>query len=172
MRCLTSGRFSMEATILHVNSSNGDFPDPDGFGEWVDYQDPLTGQIVNVWTNREETPDNPDTAEYDPQSTTIKCLARGIVDGGIRVAGTTERFGDAYQNIEFVKMWVPKGSGISKRDRITNIKERNGTIAWVDEEFDPARATVFNVNGVTPLFDGPFNQHKEDFILLEKAEAY
>jgi hypothetical protein len=35
---------------------------------------------------------------------------------------------------------------------------------------DPAHATVFNVNGVTPLYNA-FNRLTEWFVLLEKAEV-
>jgi len=114
-------------------------------------------------------------------------LARGIVDGGIRVAGTTERFGDTYENIDFVKLWVPGHVRLTKRDRVTNIKDPSGHIRWRDEEYEQAdpnkplnlsdpttynaqlRATVFNVNGVTPLFDAD-NYLVEWFVLLERAE--
>ncbi len=168
--CLTGARFSMQATLLHQGDDNGPTPDPDGYGTWVKQQDPLTGEIVRVWV---PIPDDPGT---DPDETVtigeIACEARGIVDGGIRVAGTTERFGDTYENIDFVKLWVPKGITVTKRDRITNIRDRDGHIAWLDEESiaNPAKATVFNVNGVTPLFNA-FNQLTEWFILLERAEV-
>jgi hypothetical protein len=72
-------------------------------------------------------------------------------------------------------MWVPAGVKISKRDRVTNIRDPRGRIIWKDEEFsdptDPesiARASVFNVNGVTPLFNA-FNRHTESFVLLENV---
>lgn len=170
--CLTGARFSMKATVLQQGSTNAPPPDPDVYGDWVLQQDPLTGEFVRVWVPR---PD-PDPNTLPNENVTIgdiDCLARGIVDGGIRVAGTTERFGDTYENIDFVKLWVPAGGYVpTKRDRITNIREENGHIAWVDEESvaDPAKSTVFNVNGVTPLFNA-FNQVVEYFLLLERAET-
>ena len=168
--CLTGARFSMMATLLHQGDDNGPTPDPDGYGNWVMQQDPLTGEIVRVWV-----PIADDTNTPQNETVTIgeiACEARGIVDGGIRVAGTTERFGDTYENIDFVKLWVPKGIVVTKRDRITNIRDRDGHIAWLDEESiaNPAKSTVFNVNGVTPLFNA-FNQLTEWFILLERAEV-
>lgn len=173
--CLTGARFSMQATLLHQNDPyNPDPLNPDLYGEWVESQDPLTGEIVRVWKPFDNplTPEDEDTLKIG----TIKCLARGIVDGGIRVAGTTERFGDTYENIDFVKLWVPATTRISKRDRVTNIKDAKGHIRWLDEEFDdprdltPPKATMFNVNGVTPLFDA-FNNMTEQFVLLERAEV-
>lgn len=175
IHCLTAARFTMKATILH-RSDAAPTPNPDEYGEWVDSQDPLTGEIVKVWV---PTPVD-DTGTPEDETITVnefKCLARGIVDGGIRVAGTTERFGDTYENIDFVKMWVPASTRITKRDRITNIKDSSGRIRWRDEEFEAGdpdnptlKATVFNVNGVTPLFDA-FNRCVEQFVLLERAEV-
>jgi hypothetical protein len=166
----------MSATILHQNQEyvpEGDI-DLNDYGTWVKSQDPLTGDVVRVWVPFEDTPTTPDNEAtvYD----SVPCLARGIVDGGIRVAGTTEWFGEDYRNIDFVKLWVPPHITISKRDRVTNIKDAKGRIRWVDEEYtDPRldetpRATVFNVNGVTPLFSA-LNDLVEWYVMLERAEG-
>lgn len=174
--CLTGARFNMQATLLHQWDAYSPVPDIDIYGGYVESQDPLTGEIVRVWKPY-DNPVTPTVNEDVLDIGTINCVARGIVDGGIRVAGTTERFGDTYENIDFVKMWVPAGTVISKRDRITNIRDPRGTIIWRDEEFtdpredDTPRATVFNVNGVTPLFNA-FNRHTESFVLLERATVY
>jgi hypothetical protein len=172
---------TMSAALLHRvdQYSPGDI-NVDEFGSWTDSQDPLTGQIIKVW---EPFPDIPTTPGIDESVTyaRVPCVARGIVDGGIRVAGTTERFSNDYENIDFVKMWVPAGVKITKRDRVTNLRDPRGRIVWYDEEYadilnpDPtktqARASVFNVNGVTPLFDA-FNRHVESFVLLENVKTH
>ena len=175
--CLTGARFTMSATLLHQNSNySPGGVNLDDYGQWVNSQDPLTGEIVRVWEPFPDQPDNPDTPEYDPTIQVIPCTTRGIVDGGIRVAGTTERFGDTYENIDYAKLWVPSWVKVSKRDRITNLTDKSGHVVWLDEEFDiendgrPPVATVFNVNGVTPLFDA-FNNMTEKFVLLERAEV-
>lgn len=179
--CLTGARFNMSAVLLHQNDNYvPNNINPDEYGEWVDSQDPLTGQIVRVWQPYDNVviPDSPNTIDIDEsvQLGKIPVIARGIVDGGIRVAGTTERFGDTYENIDYVKLWVPAHVRISKRDRVTNIADANGHIRWLNEEdVDPRgnitpRATVFNVNGVTPLFNA-FNVMTEQFVLLERAEV-
>lgn len=187
---LTNARMTMRATLLHQDENYDPYPnvDFDDYGEWKESQDPLTGEIVRVWVPYPNPPDDPDSPAPDPEFREIPCIARGIVDGGIRVAGTTERFGDTYENIDFVKMWVPPHVRVSKRDRLTNIKDVNGRIRWRDEEFEPVnpdnpidlddpltynsflKATVFNVNGVTPLFNA-FNRMTEQFVLLERAEV-
>lgn len=168
--CLTTARFSMTGTLLHQGNENGPTPDPDGYGTWEKQQDPLTGEVVRVWVPATV---DPNIADDTVTIGDFACEARGIVDGGIRVAGTTERFGPNYLNIDYVKMWVPAGTTITKRDRITNIRDRDGHLAWVDEESiaNPAKATVFNVNGATPLFNA-FNKLTEWFVLLERAEVF
>lgn len=179
---------TMTATLLHRTDSSTDYiPTPSGddidlddYGTWVDSQDPLTGEIVKIWQP------HPAPGAYDyipPGRSSVKmtiqnnipCIARGIVDGGIRVAGTTERFGEDYNNVDFMKMWVPANIVVTKQDRITNVCDRSGRVRWLDEEYydptDPAstlRATVFNVNGVTPLFDA-FNNVVEWFVLCERV---
>lgn len=189
-RCLTTARMNMRATLLtQVDDYNPDPIDPTDYGEWVNSQDPLTGEIVRVWKPYEDQPDPDGPGPGKPTYKEINCIARGIVDGGIRVAGTTEWFGNQnYESIDFVKMWVPPGILVTKRDRITNIKDATGRIRWRNEEFEPRnpdnpidlndpetynnylRATVFNVNGVTPLFDA-YNRMTEQFVLLENAEV-
>lgn len=174
----------MRATLLHQNNQTGSVVgdiDMDQYGEWVRSQDPLTHEIVRVWQPKNDVFPGPDgiPGNEDDISVTnsIQCIARGIVDGGIRVAGTTERFGDMYENIDYVKMWVPPSVRISKRDRVTNIRDPRGHIMWRDEEFsdptdpnDIAQATVFDVNGVTPLFDA-LNRHVESFVLLQRSSV-
>lgn len=183
LKCLVSGRMTMRATLLHQNNPSNAIIDQinlDQYGTWIQDQDPLTGEIVRVWKENVTFPGFdgvPNTTDDVTVNRETPCIARGIVDGGIRVAGTTERFGDSYENIDFVKMWVPGNIRISKRDRVTNIRDPRGRIMWKDEEFsdpfnpnDIPRATVFNVNGVTPLFDA-FNNIKEQFVLLERASG-
>lgn len=182
--CLTGARFTMSAMLLHQNDPySPDIPeggiDIDLYGEWKNSQDPLTGEIVRLWTPYDEPVDIPETPEDESAISigTVPCVARGIADGGIRVAGSTERFGDTYENIDWVKMWLPPHVRVSKRDRVTNIRDAQGHVRWVDEELidprttDMPRATVFNVNGVIPLFNA-FNIMTEQFILLEKADVY
>lgn len=174
MRCLTGARFTMNAEVLRWTGITEGTTDDVSGGTWETHQDPITGEVRNEWVPGEV--DDPTTTEDESATPfTIDCVARGVVDGGIRVAGTTERFGDSYENIDHIKMWVPAKVRLTKRDRITNIREKkNGEIVWLDEEY-PAdeqgnlRPTIFNVNGVTPLFDA-FNKHVENFVLLEKAE--
>lgn len=168
MRCLTSARFTMQADILKPGDVVEDPIDLGDYGEFVDSQDPLTGEIVKHWV---PFPDDPDTPGDDSVFGTINCLARGVVDGGIRSSGNTQQFGAEYANIENVRLWTPAWTKITKSDRVTNIRDRSGHIVFLDEEFAGVpRSTVYNVLGVTPVFDA-FNQYVENYVALERAEV-
>lgn len=168
MRCLTSARFNMTATVLTQGTLQGD-TNEDGeivLGHWENKQDPITGEIIRIWVEEDADPVTPGVQEKR-----VKCIVRGILDGGIRVAGTTDRYSPQgiLDSVDFVKMQFPASVIITKRDRITNITNRDGVIVWREEEFDNA-PTVFDVLGVTPVVD-PFGVHVENTALLQRAET-
>lgn len=98
------------------------------------------------------------------KDTDVSCIARGISGGGIRVVGSTERWGDRYEDVEYVK--IQTNYNLSKRDRITNIRTSNGSLAWEDDGI----AMVFDVVGSTPVV-GPFGELIEYDVLVTKAEV-
>jgi hypothetical protein len=168
VHCLTGARFTMNAEVLSWSGiTTPDVEETvDQSPVWQTYQDPITGEILNKWvsesTGKADVPETPQNEAVR----TIPCLARGIVDGGIRVAGSTEHFGDTYENIEYAKLWVPQNIKLHKNDRITNIRaKRGGEVIWTEADGSPV---IFNVNGISPLFDA-FNRPVEHFILLARA---
>lgn len=168
--CLTSARFNMKADILRsTTTAPVDPQNPDG--EWVVDQDPESGEIIRKWVpNTQDDPETPEDEKAEAGLESFRCEARGIIDGGIRVAGTTERFSDVYENIDYVKISFPASVSLSKRDRVTNIRDPKGNIIWKEEEQPNKPPTVFNVMGVTPIVD-PFGRHIESQALLERAET-
>lgn len=163
--CLTSARFDMQADIIRAAGTTEDTNNP---GTWVTEQDPDSGEIIRVW----KPADNPDTPTDESLGTqeTFPCEARGIIDGGIRVAGTTERFGDMYQGVDYVRIAFPANVRISRRDRITNIRDKRGNVIWREEERVDNAPTVFSVTGVAPVI-APFVGHVENVALLERIEG-
>lgn len=164
MRCITSVRFNMRATLI----SQGQYGTTatQSAGHFANRQNPITFEIERVWV---ET----DSNAVDPgvQPITFACIARGIVDGGIRVAGTTERIlpSGQVESVDYVRMQCLPTVPISKRDRVYNIIDGNGLLAFKEEEYNGA-ATVFEVIGVTPIFD-PFGSNVENHVLLQRAEV-
>jgi len=171
MGCLTSARYTMLADVLRQGAGSDVPVNLSDQGTWVSSQDPITLEIVRKWV-----PVTDDSNPGKPLVWSIPCQVNGIIDGGIRVAGTTERFEKEYQNIDYVRMLFGPGEVLTKRDRITNIRNRRtGQIIWKDEEvgFDGTgdyRATVFNVNGVTPIANYK-GRHIENFANLERADG-
>lgn len=170
MQCLLSTRFGMTAEILRNGALGAVEVDKDDEGQWVEREDPVSFEIIREWV---PVVDDEDTGTF--KRFVVPCEVRGIVDGGIRVAGTTERFGKTYDNVDFAKMRFGPDVVITKRDRITNIRnKRTGQILWKEEELDKVgadfRATVFNVQGVTPEFD-PFQRLVTQFAMLARVDA-
>lgn len=164
--CLTSARFNMKADILRQGQENTATPET---GDWITTQDTDSGELIRVW--QPNTQDDPNTPQNEAAVLdTFRCLARGIVDGGIRVAGTTERFSELYDAVDYVRIWFPANTKISRRDRITNIRDPRGNILWREEERSDNAPTIFNVVGVTPVID-PFGKHVESVALLERVET-
>lgn len=94
----------------------------------------------------------------------VPCVAAGISGGGIRVVGSIERWGNRYEDVEYVK--IQCNYNLSKRDRITNIRTRQGQFAWEDEGV----GMTFDVIGAMPVMD-PFGRLVEYDILATKADV-
>ena len=167
MKCLMVSRHSMTATVLRPGGVTPEPSPTSPSGHWEKQQDPESWAFIDVWV-----PDDTNPATPEVEVGTFPCTARGIISEGVSAAGSTEewnRRGD-YENIEYVKLTFPKNVVITKRDRITNIRDANGNLIWVEDEYDVQKATVFNVNGVIPTLDA-FNNHIENIAYLKRAEV-
>jgi hypothetical protein len=103
---------------------------------------------------------------------TVKNITEGILGGGIRVVGSTETWGEDYEEVEWAKMYI--GSQeislggqtvfITRRFRVRNIRdELTGRTLWVGDDGLPIE---FNIMGITPIVD-PFGRPLEYEILLK-----
>ncbi|QDF17228.1 hypothetical protein SEA_BIRCHLYN_52 [Streptomyces phage Birchlyn] len=161
MSCLISSRFNMRATVLRQAGTN---PQENPGGHWETVQDPDSGAIERVWV-----PDE-DSGTPGDQTLVIKCMVRGVTNGGIRAAGTTQRFSEIYENVDWAIIQFPASVVLSKYDRVTNISNSKGQLIWREEEINQAPATVFQVMGSTPVID-PFGNHIENTALLQRAQV-
>ncbi|QGH79825.1 head-to-tail stopper [Streptomyces phage Spilled] len=161
MSCLISSRFNMRATVLRQAGTN---PQENPGGHWETVQDPDSGAIERVWVPDEDS-DTP-----GDQTLVIKCMVRGVTNGGIRAAGTTQRFSEIYENVDWAIIQFPASVVLSKYDRVTNISNSKGQLIWREEEINQAPATVFQVMGSTPVID-PFGNHIENTALLQRAQV-
>lgn len=122
------------------------------------YREP-SGQWVRTWP---ETP-----------FTEITCSARGILGAGIRVVGSTETWGEDYEDVEWVKLRTAttnlfdldfSDEYLIRSHRIGNIRRKaNGETLWRDENGNPE---MFQIKGISPVFD-PFDRIAEVDVLLK-----
>lgn len=118
-------------------------------------QDPDSGEVRSIYTLTK---------------TGVYCSAHGILEGGIRVAGTTERFSEIYENVDWASMKFGPGEPINKQSQIRNLRDLRGNIIWREEEMAGSPATIFDVQGVTPVVDG-FGRYTENSALLQRHEV-
>ena len=111
MGCLTSARYTMLADVLRQGAGSDDKVNTSEQGEWVVEQDDITLEIIRKWV-----PVTDDSDPLKPKVWSIPCQVNGIIDGGIRVAGTTERFEKDYENIDYVRMLFGAQHLLTKRD--------------------------------------------------------
>lgn len=164
--CITSARFQMVCDIISPHSAPAPENQSGGEGHWQWEQDAESGSIIQVWVK-----DDPSTESIE--GTVIKdvrLFAEGVLDGGLRVAGSTERFAQIYENVDWVMAVFPKDTRITKRDQVHNIRNaRSGEVLWVEDEITGTPPTLFEVMGVTPvLFLGKVI---EKSVMLKRAEV-
>ena len=115
--------------------------------------DPNTNETLREWT----------------KTKTIKCLAIPYLDGGIRGMGSYEVFAEKYNNYDYARL--KSATSLSKRDRVTNIRDaRSGLVLWFEEENDNS-ATVFNVDGSAPVVNPLTGRPSEWIMSLSRSEV-
>ena len=165
VQCITSVRCNLLADVRRQGYPDEENIDVGEGGFHRVTQDPITKEILREWVPVVE----------EDKAFSVKCDVRGIIDGGIRVAGTTERFDNRiYNNVDFAHMFTGANVVISKRDRVTNVRNaKSGNIIWVEEELNMVDGnfppTVFGVLGVTPITDA-WGNHIENKILLQRED--
>jgi hypothetical protein len=104
----------------------------------VDFQDPDTGSIKKEW-------------QFDR---TVSCSAKGNISNS---ATTTTKdgqiFSNKYKNEEMLQ--IRTSEQITLREKITNVRDYQGSIIWEELNFPTNTPTVFEVIGTTPMTD-PF----------------
>jgi hypothetical protein len=120
-----------------------------------------------------------DTEEYNEelgtpvsQGFTKLKTVRGYVfpylDGGVRGAGTTERFGEEYVNLDYLR--IKTSVELSKRWRVTNIRNaKTGRVVYQEQiGGDP---TVYQVDGSAPIVNTLTGNVDEWLSTLSRAEV-
>jgi hypothetical protein len=120
-------------------------------------QDPVSGEII--FDPTPDIPDNSDEGTIARDTSlvyknlppgTVWANVQGILSGGIRVAGTTQRFSEVYENIDWIQ--ISTDAPLHKGHVISNIRYRKtGSTGWVEEEIKDYPPTSFVVMGMTPV---------------------
>lgn len=106
----------------------------------IDTQDSGTGSIKKEWI----------------YSKTMDCHAKGIISNSVTSRnGDKQSFNNRYLNDQVIQ--IRTMDRISLREKVTNIKDSEGTVIWTELNYPTETPTVFEVIGSTPITD-PFGR--------------
>lgn len=101
-----------------------------------DLQDPDTGAIKKEW-------------QFDR---TVPCSAKGIISNSSSSRnGDRQIMSNKYSNDQILQ--VRTAEKITLREKITNIRDQEGTVIWEELNFPTNTPTVYELMGITPMTD-------------------
>jgi len=101
-----------------------------------DLQDQDTGSIKKEW-------------QFDR---TVPCSAKGIISNSSSSrTGDRQILSNKYTNEQMLQ--IRTSEKITLREKITNIRDTEGTVIWEELNFPTNTPTVFEVMGITPMTD-------------------
>jgi hypothetical protein len=101
-----------------------------------DLQDTDTGSIKKEW-------------QFDR---TVPCSAKGVISNSASSrTGDRQTLSNKYVNEQMLQ--IRTSEKIILREKITNIRDLEGTVIWEELNFPSNTPTVFEVMGVTPMTD-------------------
>jgi hypothetical protein len=106
----------------------------------VDMQDPNTGALKKEWI-------------FDR---TVDCHAKGVISNSATSRSSDKQtFDNRYANDQVIQ--VRTSGRVTAREKITNIRNRDGVNIWTEINFPSDTPTVFEIIGTTPITD-PFGR--------------
>ena len=103
-----------------------------------DIQDENTGAIKREWN----------------YSTTIDCHVKAVIGNSTSVRGSDQQvLNTKYKNEQTLQ--IRTINKLSLRQKITNIRNKNGQYLWTELDYPSDTPTVFEIVGTTPIMD-PF----------------
>ena len=101
-------------------------------------QDPDTGAMVREWIYYK----------------TVSCHAKGVISNSATTRSSDKQvFSNKYLNDQIIQ--VRTSERLIAREKVTNIRDREGNPIWTEINFPSETPTVFEVIGTTPVTD-PF----------------
>ena len=117
-----------------------------------DLQDPETGSINKEWQFFK----------------TIDCSAKGVVSNSTSTrANDRQQISNRYTLEQFIQ--IRTAEKISVRNKITNIRNKEGEYIWTELDYPTETPTVFEVVGMTPIND-PFGMGMGYNITAKRSE--
>ncbi len=106
----------------------------------IDSQDPNTGALKKEWI-------------FDRS---VDCHAKGVISNSATTRSSDKQmFDNRYTNDQVIQ--VRTSARVTAREKITNIRNRDGECIWTEINFPSDTPTVFEVVGTTPITD-PFGR--------------
>lgn len=84
---------------------------------------------------------------------TIDCHAKGIISNSTTRKTDAQSFGNTYENMQMLE--IRTNDKLTIKEKITNIRDKNGNYIWTELNVPYDTPTVFEVIGTTPITD-PF----------------
>lgn len=167
VKCIGSAKMTMTATIV-TRFVNDGAAAAGTEGTYERYQDPDSGEILQRFIPA-VAPVAPGTRLYNNEYD-IPCYARGYTDLGFRSSANREVIlkGDytAFEAIEFT--YPGRYNKLTRQSYITKIVDtKTRQVMWEEEE--TGEPTVFQVQGMTPVYD-PFGKLREWTGVVVRAE--
>ena len=101
-----------------------------------DLQDADTGSIKKEW-------------QFDR---TVPCSAKGIISNSSSSrTGDRQVMSNKYTNDQILQ--IRTSDKITLREKITNIRDAEGTVIWEELNFPTNNPTVYELMGITPMTD-------------------
>ena len=87
---------------------------------------------------------------------TVPCSAKGVISNSISTRSSDRQVIDTrYQNEQFIQ--VRTSEKLNMRNKLTNVRTKNGTVIWSEINYPTETPTVFEIVGITPVTD-PFGE--------------
>lgn len=84
---------------------------------------------------------------------TINCHAKGVISNSATRKTDAQSFGNTYENTQMLE--IRTNDKLTIKEKITNIKDKDGNFIWTELNAPYDTPTVFEVIGTTPITD-PF----------------
>ena len=116
-----------------------------------DLADSLLPFLMDVYVQADTQDESTGAMKREWQFTrTVSCSANStITNSSTRTAGRAQSISNRYLNEQMLQ--IRTIGRITLREKITNIRDAEGTVIWEETNFPNNTPTVFEVMGVTPI---------------------